>query len=152
MSFWSWHFKHCSITFSFSTQSNYFTTVVDCWQSVSVKIRWGLWGESFQNRLGQDLDAGLTRRKTYRPFVSRVSLMFSARGKLVFIVGQNVLNWTSLNEKLSIRWSKQISKIILRASQFGQCLVLNDDTPVVLVSTEKHLFDPKRKDMLPAVY
>jgi len=54
-----------------------------------------------------------------------VSLTFSAGGPLVFTGGQNILNWTSLYEKLSTRWSNQAGKSS-SVSQFAQCLALTE--------------------------
>jgi len=45
---------------------------------------------------------------------------------MLFTSRQKLLNWTSLQEKLSFRWSNQAGEIILTAGQFAQCLALNE--------------------------
>ena len=63
--------------------------------------------------------------------IAVVSLTFSAGGQLVFTGGQNYLNWTSLLEKLSARWSNRAGKDRpVTAGQFARCLALNE-TPAL---------------------
>ena len=52
--------------------------------------------------------------------------MFFTGGQLVFTGRQNFLNWTSLWEKLSSKWSNQASKILLTTGQFAWCPALNE--------------------------
>ena len=58
--------------------------------------------------------------------------------QLVFTGGQSFLNWTSLSEKLSCRWTNQADKIILSAGQFALCPALNE-TPVSINFVKNNL-------------
>ena len=55
-----------------------------------------------------------------------VSLTFSARRQLIFTSRQNILNWISLQDELSLRRSNQVAKTILITWQFAKCLALNE--------------------------
>ena len=64
--------------------------------------------------------------KTLPSPASGVSLTFSARRQLIFTSRQIFLNWTSIQDELSSRWSNQVGKTILITKQFAKCLALNE--------------------------